>query len=188
MIETPPPPKLGYFGSHFIFTSRKNWMNSEWESIIIIGILLFYAGLHIWKRVGKEKQKSGKGWICLTRQNQGVWKAHVVWLLKLQRKLAQQKENVQQRDITPHISHAQQSSSSPFGALPPLVTFFEGAGCCPPLQAPASTRKVAEQFSSSQPPGYRLTGTALVPQSNLDRQTHSFMWLIKCVCFVLKNP
>lgn len=53
-------------------------MNSEWESIIIIGILLVYAGLHIWSRVGKEKQKSGKGWIRLTRQNQGVWKAHVV--------------------------------------------------------------------------------------------------------------
>lgn len=52
--------------------------------MIIIGILLFYAGLHIWNRVGKEKQKSGKGWIRLTRQNQAVWKAHVVWFLKLQ--------------------------------------------------------------------------------------------------------
>jgi len=71
-------------------------MNSEWESIIIIGILLVYAGLHIWNRVGKEKQKSEKGWICLTRQNEGVWKAHVVWFLKLQQKLALRKENVQQ--------------------------------------------------------------------------------------------
>lgn len=70
-------------------------MNTEWESIIIIGILLVYAGLHIWNRVGKEKQKSGKGWIHLTRQNQGVWKAHV-WFLNLQQKLALRKENVQQ--------------------------------------------------------------------------------------------
>lgn len=76
-------------------------MNSEWESITIIGILLVYAGLHIWNRVGKEKQKSG---ILLTRQNQGVWKAHVVWFLKLQRKSAFRKENVQQQALPPHRS------------------------------------------------------------------------------------
>lgn len=101
MIDHIPTPPMGFFGSHFIFTSRKNWINSEWESIIIIGVLLVYAGLHIWNRVGKEKQKSG---ILLTRQNQGVWKAHVVWFLKLQRKLAFRKENVQQQALPPHIS------------------------------------------------------------------------------------
>lgn len=76
-------------------------MNSEWESIIIIGILLVYARLHIWNRVGKEKQKSG---ILLTGQKQGVWKAHVIWFLKLQRKLAFRKENVQQQALPLHTS------------------------------------------------------------------------------------
>lgn len=144
VLESIPPPQLGYFGSHFIFTSRKNWMNSEWESIILIGILLVYASLHIWNRVGKEKQKSGKGWIRPTRQNQGVWKAHVVWFLKLQRKLALRKESVPQKALPPRTSCAQKRSCALREATPqppPRATFCDCVGCSPPLQAPGKLHR-----------------------------------------------